>query len=122
MKIKIDFFDLPTDKVRTPIAYYLELNDNYITYNFEAKIDVEANINLEEYETQENIHVYENFSYKRDVLTGVTLFYSQVDEIDIYTVGIDSIGQSSIIKLTLNNRKQAEKIKKQILDYILAII
>ncbi len=118
MKINFELFDLAVDKIKNPIAYYVELLPDRIIYHLEAEIDKEPNMEAEEYTAIENMYLCETRVYKKETLIGASISFTKPYEDELYVVLVEMAGASDVIEVTFQNRKAAYKFHKQILEYI----
>lgn len=118
MKVEFELFDLAVDKIRNPIAYYIDLQEDRLIYHLEAEIDKEPNIEAEEYEAEENVYLCETRVYKKDSIIGATISFTKPFEQELYVVIIEMAGANESIEVTFKSRKAAYKFHKQIVDYI----
>jgi hypothetical protein len=112
MKIDFKLFDLKIDKVYKPIAYYVELEPDRFVYHIEAIIDKEDPEDVEE-----NIYTYEDIVYKKSTLIGTFMEYQKVEDQELWLVHLETAGKGELY-ITFDNKKEAIKFKKQLLNYI----
>ena len=118
MRVEFELFDLAVDKIRNPIAYYVDLLEDRLVYHLEAEIDKEPNIEAEEYEGEENIYLCETRVYKKDSIIGSTITFTQPYDQALYVVLIEMAGANESIEITFKSKKAAHKFHKQVVDYI----
>lgn len=118
MKVNFELFDLAVDKIKNPIAYYIDMQEDRLIYHLEAEIDKEPNIEAEEYESKEDIYLCETRVYKKESVVGVTISYTKPYEDDLYVVLIEILGAADPLEITFNSKKAAHKFHKQLLEYI----
>lgn len=118
MRIDFQLFDLAVDKIKNPIAYYIDLLDDRLIYHLEAEIDKEPNMEAEEYEAKEDIYLCETRVYKRENIIGTTITFTKPYDDELYVVIVEIMGANESIEVTFNSKKAAHKFHKQILNYM----
>lgn len=124
MKINLKLFDLLVDKIKNPIGHYIDLQEDRIIYYLETYVDKDPSALTDEPEedmnVEEDIYYLEINMYKRDALVGTSLAFSEdgVDGADLFIVLISCIDAEKL-KFSFDNRKEAVKFQKTIMDYIL---
>lgn len=119
MRINFELFDLKVDKIRNPIAYYVELLPTKILYHLEAEIDKEPDIENESYESEEGVYLCETRVYKREALIGCSISFTKPFDDELHIVMIEVMGASDNIEVTFKSKKAALKFHSQIIKYIL---
>lgn len=115
MKIDFKLFDLSRDKIKEDIAYYVELLPDRFIYHIEGIVDREPDISEEVYESEEDKYIYEHSIFKKELLTGCSMY--SADE-GLFFVDFEITGSGSVIKINFQTKKEATLFLNKVTDYI----
>lgn len=120
MKINFKLFDLSVDKIKDPIAYFIDLQEDYFTLWLEAIYDREPqgeDLDSEEYEPAENEYILDVSTYEKSTIRGFAISESFNNEIQVYTISVILEGDLGTLLINFQTKKEMLTIYKQLISY-----
>jgi hypothetical protein len=118
MRLNFDIISLSEEKIEKKYDYFLELYPTHIVYCADAAMS--ATIVDESTEIEEEIkeYVFEEFTFKKESIVGISVVYVTTSYGDAYSVEIEITGDAPNPKVLFSKRKDALALRTKLKNYL----